>query len=298
MLLSLPLAWVMRSHAVAIFYLMAIAIWSVNQTHHVEAWQDSALLYPVLVMGLAPFWPGWPPQWRLSPSLQWMLTLSLAVGLSAAASTSALLHTGERYGHFPVYFWLWVFTAAAMFLLPVKPAAIDDTRRHDPHVTLNGFFLLFVGFQMTFGSSSREVLPGLRTALEVPWAWGCLALVGIFAVPAIRQQRWGLVGVTALILTPILTLMLGPCADQVLPWLMTLHLLVIGVLLIVLDLTGRRGAPRLGATLICLLIMARMFESELSLLVKGLVFIAVGVAFLAFNIFMSRLARQKQLPQP
>jgi hypothetical protein len=44
--------------------------------------------------------------------------------------------------------------------------------------------------------------------------------------------------------------------------------------------------------------MARMFESELSLLVKGLAFIAVGVAFLAFNIFMSRLARQKQLPQP
>ena len=79
---------------------------------------------------------------------------------------------------------------------------------------------------------------------------------------------------------------------------MSLHLLLIGVLLIGLDFTGRRGSPRLGATLICALIIARMFESELSLLVKGLVFIVVGIAFLAFNILMSRLHRQKQLLQP
>ena len=77
---------------------------------------------------------------------------------------------------------------------------------------------------------------------------------------------------------------------------MSLHVLAIGVLLIGLDLTGRRGSPRLGATLICSLIIVRMFESELSLLAKGIAFIAVGVAFLVFNILMSRLHRQKQLP--
>ena len=51
-ILSLPLVWVLRSHAVAIFYLIAIAIWSVNQVGHGRPWFDSPLLYPLLLLGL------------------------------------------------------------------------------------------------------------------------------------------------------------------------------------------------------------------------------------------------------
>lgn len=62
MLLSLPLAWVLRSSAVAIFYLIAIAVWSANQTDRGLPWHDSPFLYPLLLLGLLPFWPGWPPK--------------------------------------------------------------------------------------------------------------------------------------------------------------------------------------------------------------------------------------------
>ena len=298
MLLSLPLVWVMRSHAAAVFYLAGIAVWSVSQIDPLERWYASALMYPILALALAPFWPGWPPRWRLSRSLQWALTLSAGVGLCAAAGSSAYLWTGTRYGHGDAWAWLWIFTMTVLFLLPVRPPDLNDTRRHDPQVSLNGCFLLIAGFGISFKDGSREVLNGLGSALELPWTWGCLALVIIFGIPAIRQKRWGLIVVAALALTPMLALALGAAGTRVLPWLMSLHLLLIGVLLIGLDFTGRRGSPRLGATLICALIIARMFESELSLLVKGLVFIVVGIAFLAFNILMSRLHRQKQLLQP
>ena len=43
--------------------------------------------------------------------------------------------------------------------------------------------------------------------------------------------------------------------------------------------------------MLSMLIIARMADSHFSLLIKGLVFIAVGVAFLAFNFFMSRRHR-------
>ena len=43
-LLSLPLTWVLRSNAVAIFYVIAIAIWSVNQVERGRPWQDSPLI--------------------------------------------------------------------------------------------------------------------------------------------------------------------------------------------------------------------------------------------------------------
>ena len=44
-------------------------------------------------------------------------------------------------------------------------------------------------------------------------------------------------------------------------------------------------------------IIARMADSQFSLLAKGLAFIAVGVAFLAFNFFMSRHQRQQHAAQ-
>lgn len=294
LLLSLPLVWVLRSQAVAIFYLIGIAVWSVNQAEYRDAWYHSALFYPVLLLGLAPFWPGWPPRWQLGRSLQWVGTLSFCVGLAAAAGSSVSLRMHTSYVAFGSVLWLWTLTASALLLLPFRAAACSDKRRQDPHVTVCGFFLLAVSFAASFSDFSSGTLSKLEMALTMPWAWGCLTLVGLFALPAIRQQRWALLGVSSLSLSPLLALLAGSRAEPILPWLMTLHLLGIGILLIVLELAGRRGAPRLGATLICVLILARMFESELSLLIKGLVFIAVGVAFLAFNILMSRQLKKKQ----
>ena len=115
--------------------------------------------------------------------------------------------------------------------------------------------------------------------------------MALFTVSAARQDRWGLIGVAWLAVTPILSLAMGERAEQFLPWLMTSHILAVGIMLIVLELNGKRGSPRVGATLICVLILVRMFESELSLLIKGLVFIAVAIGFLAFNMLLSR--RQK-----
>jgi hypothetical protein len=82
----------------------------------------------------------------------------------------------------------------------------------------------------------------------------------------------------------------------VLSTLVTLHLAAIGITLVVLAFTGRKSAPRLGAALLCVLILARMADSHFSLLTKGFIFIAVGVAFLSFNIYMSRVLRQKAIP--
>ena len=294
-ILSLPLVWVLRSHAAAIFYLIAIAIWSVNQAENWEAWYHSALLYPVLLLGLAPFWPGWPPRWQLGRSLQWVATLSLCVGLAAAAGSSVSLRMHSSYVAFGSLLWLWSLTASALLLLPFKAAAGSDKRRQYPYVNVSGFILLMLSFAVSFSDFSRGVLSKLEMTLTMPWAWGCLILVGLFALPAIRQQRWALLGVSSLSLSPLLALLAGSRAEPLLPWLMTLHLLGLGIMLIVLELAGRRGAPRLGATLVCVLIITRVFESEFSLLIKGLVFIAVGVAFLGFNIFMSRQLKKKQV---
>lgn len=288
MLLSVPLAWVLRSKAVAIFYLICITVWSLHQVDHVRHWYDSALLYPVLLLGLAPFWPGWPPRWRFSPSLQYVTTFSVALGLAAAAASSVLVFNPDLGRKYDSIMWLWIFNAAAILLLPLPPPEPDEKRRHDPHVSLSALFLLGTSLWLTFFGHGDRVLQDLVRALQQPWAWVTLALIAGFSALAIKRQRWGLVGVGSLALTPMLALAAGSSGPGLLPWLMNLHLLALGVVLILLDFTGRRGSPRLGAALICMLVLVRMFESDLSLLLKGIVFILIGVAFLAFNILTTR----------
>ena len=65
-------------------------------------------------------------------------------------------------------------------------------------------------------------------------------------------------------------------------------LLATAIALIALEFLGRQGAARIGAALITLLVILRMADADLSLLVKGLAFIVIGVGFLGFNIFISR----------
>jgi hypothetical protein len=125
-----------------------------------------------------------------------------------------------------------------------------------------------------------------------------ITAAALFALHALRTHRWAVLAVASITLTPLVGLVFGAKASAAIPWLMTLHLLVLGITLIVLEFSGRRGAPRLGAALLSILLIARMCESDLSLLAKGLAFIGIGVAFLVFNIFMGRLKARLTPPQP
>jgi uncharacterized membrane protein len=295
-LLSLPLAWALRSHAVALFYLITIAIWSVNQTDQGRPWHDSALLYPLLLLGLLPYWPGL--AWRgsiavLPVSVRWFLTVSAWVGLTSAA-VAATHATGSD--HFKTHLYLWTLTAAGMVLFPLTRAGIAETTGRKPQVVLGTLWLLGYGIAGTFFDQGSGILDAAAAATQVPWGRALLAVVAAFAAVAVWQRRWAVLSLASIVLLPLLVALLMPGESTALSWLCTTHLGIIGITLIVLDLTGRQGAPRLGAALFSMLVIARMADSDLSLLTKGIAFIVVGVAFLAFNIFVSRHHRRSLTP--
>jgi uncharacterized membrane protein len=299
-LLSLPLTWVLRSHAVAIFYLVTTAIWSVNQVGPGRPWQDSPLLYPVLLLGLLPYWPGWPRKQALSISLRWVMTICAFIGLASAA-VFVTLQSGDysRY-HSGAFLWLWTLTAAAIALFPLNQAGIDEASGRKPQVVLGSLWLLGYGVAATFRDASNDILKGASHALELPWCWGLLTVLAGFVVYAWVRGRWAVLAIASVALLPLISIPFmgqGETGRSLLSWLATLHLSLIGITLIVLDFIGKHGASRLGALLLSVLIIARMADSHFSLLAKGLAFIAVGVAFLAFNFFMSRHQRQQNAAQ-
>lgn len=297
-LLSLPLVWLMRSTSVAIFYLIAIAEWSIHQCDVGKVWHHSPLIYPLLLLGLFPFWPGLRLDKPLSVTLRWIMALSAVFGLGAAAYFATQQHFDRSWGHEEAFFALGAFTAAAMALFPLSPNALAAPSRHKPQIVLGFLYLLVFGITNTFLSSGAEIVKGYAAAAKMPWAWVLIAIAAVFAFHALRTHRWAVLAVSSITLVPLVGFVFGAKASSAIPWLMTLHLLVLGITLIVLEFSGRRGAPRLGAALLSILLIARMCESDLSLLAKGLAFIVIGVAFLAFNIFMGRLKARLTTPKP
>lgn len=291
-LLSLPLTWVLRSHSVAIFYLITTAIWSVNQIEVGRPWQDSPLIYPVLLLGLLPYWPGWTRNEPISISFRWIMTLSAIVGMASAAVFVTEKSGDYFHYHFNTFLWLWTLTAATFALFPINQANLHESISRKPQVVLGSLWLLGYGVALTYHEVSNDSLKGVSLALELPWCWGLLAVLAGFALHAGARRRWAVLAIASVALLPLISLPFiqdkGESGSSLLSWLATLHLSVIGITLIVLDFIGRRGASRLGALLLCVLIIARMADSHFSLLAKGVAFIAVGVAFLAFNFFMSR----------
>ena len=297
-ILSLPLVWVLRSHAVAIFYLIAIAIWSVNQVEHGKPWFDSPLLYPLLLLGLLPYWPGWKNQESLSVSLRWVMAISAIFGFCSAAVFVCTRNTDSYGYHDESFLWLWTLTAAALVLFPLSQNGIEEPTRRKPQVVLGSLWLLGYGVAATFHDVSASIVKGALHALHLPWCWGLLTVLAVFVLLAAARKRWALLAIASVAVLPLLTFPFarGKVGFDGMPlsWLATLHLSAIGITLIVLEFAGKKGAPRLGALLLSVLLITRMADSHFSFLAKGLAFIGVGMAFLAFNILMSRLLKKKQ----
>ncbi|MEI6820147.1 MAG: DUF2157 domain-containing protein [Verrucomicrobiota bacterium] len=298
MLLSLPLTWVLRSHAVAIFYLIAIAVWSIStqSAEYGKLWYDSPMLYPLLLLGLLPFWPSWPCKAPLSIFMRWVMTISAIFGLFSAAFFACVKELG--YGG---AWWICAVSAAIIALFPLNPSGIAEPTERKPQVLLGALWLLGYGIAITFRSVGDDLFKGISHTSNTPWCLGLLAVLAALGFMAIKHWRWGVLAIASIALLPLVAFPFaqgdGAFYSTALSWLATLHLATTGLTMIVPEFLGRRGAPRLGATLLSVLTIARMADSHFSLLTKGIAFIAVGVTFLAFNVSSSRKGRHPQSSQ-
>jgi hypothetical protein len=155
-------------------------------------------------------------------------------------------------------------------------------------VQLSGFFLIIYAFSATFIASGEACSRGALDGLSITWGkvllFAFVALVGLAA----RQGRLALLALVVIPLVPLAASISGVSLSL----LSTLHLGALGLALIVLDFYGKPASPRVGAMLLTALISVRMADSKFSLVTKGTVFVCAGIAFLAFNHFMSRRSQR------
>lgn len=295
---SVPLAWVLRSQAVAIAYLLGIALWTVTQASERANYlgaigiADVRFWFPVLLAGILPLWPG--PQLRDRPALgsRLVLAASTLIGLLAVAAYATVrpAHMFPSFSGFP---WLAMLSAAAVLLFPLDRGGIAEPLSRKPQVVLGGGALVVMALIFTFEDPARDLVKGVGFALPLGWCWLLLLVVAGFAILAFRQDRFAVLAVAGLALVPLLAAPLS--ADDTSGWPVaitySLVLLATAIALISLEFLGRQGAARIGAALIALLVILRMADADVSLLIKGLAFIVIGSGFLAFNAYITRLRR-------
>ena len=89
---SVPLAWVLRSQAVAIAYLIGVTVWTVAESADRSSWSaavdvaDVRLWFPLLLAGVLPLWPGPELRDRPAPGSRLVVAASTLVGLLAVAA--------------------------------------------------------------------------------------------------------------------------------------------------------------------------------------------------------------------
>jgi hypothetical protein len=290
---SVPLAWVLRSQAVAIAYLIGITVWTIAQAADrgfgfAGGVADVRLWYPLLLAGILPLWPG--PELRDRPAAGGRLVLaaSALIGLFAVAAYAA-----AQPGPSNALPWLALLSAAAVLLFPLDRAGIAEPLACKPQVLLGGLALVVMALIATYENPAHDFARSVRPALGLGWCWLLLAVVAGFATIAFRQGRFAVLAVAGLALVPLLAAPLS--ADDTSGWPVaiaySLVLLATAIVLIALEFLGRQGAARIGAALIALLVILRMADADVSLLVKGLAFIVIGSGFLAFNAFITRRRR-------
>lgn len=287
--LALPVLWAARAHSVAVFHLTCIAVWTVDRVGNAGSIQ-TPWLYPLLLVAMAPYWPGFrktrPP---LPGPVRWVAAASAFTGFASIAHHLAETRLdGEQ--------WLLILTCACMALLPLSRDGIEEHTWRKPQVVLGALGLFFLAFLMSGSWMSKTTREALHSALTLPWFWVLAAVFGVFAVIALLQKRWALVAISTLALTPLLTFLVAPeRSGWFLSWSFTAHLFLIGLVMVLAEFFGAKGAPRLGALLVAMLIVVRMADSGLPLLTKAVVFIVVGLGFIAFNLAWSRWRSQRRV---
>ena len=286
-LLTLQLVWALRVRFVAVFYLLGIGVWSLGQMDSLAVWYLSPWMHPLLLLAVWPYCPGF--RFERAPDffLRKALTISALSGITACSSYSYLYSTmtsGMAPDHsWGAPNWLTMLGIGGLCVFPLTKTGVAEPLKAKPQVFLSALVLLSYAYVSTFMQNSADFSAAALTGISLTWGRLLLLVFAAFATVAIRQGRFAVLSLGMIPLVPLLATVLPVSLSS----LFTVYLAAVGLTLIILDFYGRPASPRSGATILTILIFVRMADSQFSLLTKGLVFTGVGIAFLAFNHFMS-----------
>jgi len=290
MLLSLPLAYLLNASTPAFLYLAGITAWTgyvrYESSPTLHFWTLLALFVPFYVYTLLRDTYG-----LRSSMLSWGLAAALCVGVGINLD-------GAMPG-----LWIIVFAGLLAVMHLSGTLWFDETKSFwkRPFQFVGSRGIVILSFILTFDEPWRHIgwryLNTVRYGSQTGEIFDYV-LATAFTVLAIsmavRCVRVGKSTSIALGVAPVLAILgfvLTAAYDShmLAVALFNLYLLAIGVSAIVGGIRDERlGELNGGMFVLSALLAVRFFDSDLSIVIRGVVFIALGIGFLLANVWMLR----------
>ena len=290
MLLCLPLVYLMKSNIVSLLYLIGITVYGVNTNYFYYA-KPHDYTYWLLLLGIAPHYYGLlkAEATNFRAIHNWFIPISITICLGSItnkADNSELLY------------FSFVFLFSCFYFIGKTNLYNSDkllTNGFSIVGKLGGLFMLyFAGFKFLWEQLEKDYFDYNSI---FTFATAGLFIVAIALLYYTRKLK-------ALAINEILQysfLILGVCyvvskGSVVLPvFLCNLYLLLIGVREIQKGNADNSIAHlNFGVLIIAILIFCRFFDTEMSFVVRGILFILVGVGFFGLNYYLLKNRKQNE----
>ena len=293
LLLGMPLAYIMQSRLIAIFYIIGLTIWSAFTT------ANTMLFWPLLVL-IIPFYYKSIKEDAYSNG-----SLFLSWAIAICCSINMLINIESmRSG-------AWVFTLSSFFTSLYLIGSLFFTEKHPffmkPFQIVGLFGIIVLSFIFTYEFSwSNNYYDDLLRNNEVDTFWNKenysyilqyilpVIATGLTALAIKKKHKYDilLAAITFLSLLcyflPIGTLEID-IYQLISMVIFNIYVLVLGIIAISQGTKENDiGRVNIGMLIISLLICLRFFDIDVSFLVRGFVFIVIGISFFAVNYMLAK----------
>lgn len=286
MLLCLPLVYLMRSSVVSLLYLVGITYYACKTGYWSRPVEES-YLYWLLLLGILPYYYlliKSRPRSNFTIFHNWLLPISVIISLGIVADTQENLM-------FVAYFSLF----GLLYLIGNLIFFQGQKLRNNGYRVLGSLgsiiLLLALSFDVFWEELRRKPIELSEALLSAEFITATLIslLAGILLLWQIR--RHGLKGfkpMAPIFILFIITFFIGNYSSIAVV-LINLYTFVFGILII---REGARldhfGVLNYGLLVLTALIICRFFDTDLSFVVRGILFVSIGIGFFLTNYWMLR----------
>ena len=286
MLLCLPLVYLMRSSITSLLYLTGITYYAVETGYWYWSHPSSeSYLYWLLLLAVLPHYYllyKKKPESNFLIFHNWLVPLSLIICLGTVAKDEGELMYIAYFGLFGIFYLIGNST----FFQQQKP-------RNNGYKILGSLGTLVLLLVLSFDGfwhdlRNRDFNSGELITSPEFFASAVISLIG-FGILYFQQKNKRSKEIEPIALVSILfiiTFIIG-LASPVSVVLINLFVFAIGLLTIV-DGTKKDhlGILNYGLLIIMVLAVCRFFDTDLSFIIRGLLFVTVGIGFFATNYWM------------
>lgn len=286
MLLIAPLIYLMQASLPAAIYLIGITAWSGSQ------WDNPAmtiLFWPLAAVAVPHF------IWALRRETYTIRTTIISLVMAVCVFCGAGFSLESTWPGF----WIVTFSSICAILYSIGHQEFKDltTNWQKPLRLIGAIGILVLAFQFTFRDIWQYMdyhrpggeIFGLSTAVAYIITFAIIVIAILLFYDNAKRKDLTASLFTALPLLALTSYFLKGEAI-VLPLLIfNVYLFVLSVSRITIGIRNNSlAAINIGMLILAILILVRFFDTDINFVIKGLVFIIVGIGFLVTNVVLMR----------